>query len=216
MSKAIVAVAVASAFLAMAQPVVAESWSNRLLTSVSTWTPWSSPADATVEAKPSTPGGMLDRAMTAAKAYVPEMPPVATDVAGRASGLVDRAVLYAKSYGPGFPTLDADASKNPEEWSDTVRQSMGCLVSGTGGTVAAMIAGGENLVNVIAGGVVSASNPVVLYTGLFGVVFASFCAIGQALTPLYIQYFTEPTEVAKGAPGPNMLPNARAYYISYP
>ena len=202
------------ALLVVAQPVVAQSWSDRLITSVNAWTPWSSPAAAIVEATPSTAGGMLDRAMTAAKAYVPEMPQLATDVAGRASGLIDRAVLYTKSYGPGFPTLDAEASKNPEEWSDTVRQSMGCLVSGTGGTIAAMIAGGENLVNVIAGGVVSASNPVVLYTGLFGVVFASFCAIGQALTPLYIQYFTEPTEVARRS-SPNLLPNTRAYYINY-
>lgn len=214
MSKAFVVAALASAVLAMGQPVVAQSWSDRLITSVNAWTPWSSPAALPLEATPSDTGGMLDPAITAAQAYVPALPPLATDIAGRAFGLVDRAVLYAKSYGPGFPTLDADASKNPEEWSDTVRQSMGCLVSGTGGTVAAMIAGGENLVNVIAGGVVSASNPVVLYTGIFGVVFASFCAIGQALTPLYIQYFTETTEVARGS-SPNLLPNARAYYINY-
>lgn len=221
MSKALVAAAVASAFLVGAQPVVAQAWSDRLITSVNAWTPWASPAAQPLGAAPSTTGGMLDRAMTAAKAYVPDMAPMAADVADRASGLVDRAVLYAKSYGPSFPTLDADATQDPEKWSDTVRQSMGCLVTGSAGTTAALFAGGENLVNVIAGGVVSAANPVVLYVGLFGVVFASFCAVGQALTPLYIQYVEGPQPIVP-PPSPNMpaspsmLPNARVYYINYP
>jgi hypothetical protein len=71
-----------------------------------------------------------------------------------------------------------------------VKQSVGCVITGTTATAAAILAGGENLVNIIAGGVVAPQNSAILYIGLVGVVFASFCAIGQALTPLYL-YYTE-------------------------
>ncbi len=78
------------------------------------------------------------------------------------------------------------------ELSPEVQQSLGCAIAGAGGTAAALAAGGENLVNIIAGGVVAPQNRAVLYIGLAGVVFASFCAIGQALTPLYLYAVTTP------------------------
>ncbi len=214
-----VATSVIGAFFVLAQPAAAQGWSERLLSSVSAWTPWASPAVPSSEPLPDgESAGMFGRAMTATMAYMPALPPLASNVAGQASGLYDRAVLYAKSYGPSFPTLEPDASQS-EGWSDTAKQSMGCLLGGTSGIAAALIAGGENLVNVIAGGIVAPANPIALYVGLFGVVFASFCAVGQALTPLYIEYFEAPSPVPSGmnphVPArPSMLPDARFYYVN--
>lgn len=103
---------------------------------------------------------------------------------------VPAAVVPVKSYGPSFPALSEDPGPDGG-MSESTKQSVGCAIGGTSGTVLAAWAGGENLVNVIAGGLVAPANAVVLYTGLVGVVFASFCAIGQALTPLYL-HLTEP------------------------
>ena len=94
-------------------------------------------------------------------------------------------LVLTRPYGPGTdgPALTTD---------DPVKQSMGCLVGGTTGTALALLAGGRNVMNVIAGGGLVPANPGVLYIGLVGVVFASFCAIGQALTPLYLHYVAGP------------------------
>jgi len=80
-----------------------------------------------------------------------------------------------------------------EGMSEDVVQSVSCVVTGTAATAAAIAAGGENLVNVIAGGAVAPANRAILYIGLVGVVFASFCQIGQALTPLLL-YLMDPVQ----------------------
>ncbi|MSP49517.1 MAG: hypothetical protein EXQ95_09345 [Alphaproteobacteria bacterium] len=97
----------------------------------------------------------------------------------------ERQAVLVKSYGPGFPEGARD---------ETVGRSAGCLIGGAIGAALALAAGGQNLVNVIAGGEAIPANPVVLFTGLIGVVFASFCSIGQALTPLYLYYFPGSSE----------------------
>ena len=97
-------------------------------------------------------------------------------------------LVLTRPYGPG-----ADAAPNaPGSTDDSVKQSMGCLIGGTTGTAVALLAGGRNVMNVIAGGGLVPANPAVLYIGIVGVVFASFCAIGQALTPLYLHYVDGP------------------------
>lgn len=203
------------AFFVLAQPASAQGWSDRVLASVSAWTPWASAAAPSPEAPPqSESAGMFATAMT----YVPTF---ATDAASQASGLLGQAVLLAKSYGPGSQTPQPEAPSEAGGWSDGAKQSMGCLMGGTVGTTAALIAGGENLVNIIAGGIVPAGNPVALYVGLFGVVFASFCAVGQALAPLYVDYFAEPPLSAQAPPGsyparPYGIPDVRVFYINYP
>ena len=210
MSRKLAVTAMICGFFVVAQPAAAQGWSDRILASVSAWTPWAGSATAPTTTPPTEAAGIIATALT----YVPAF---ATDAASQASGALDRALLLAKSYGPGFPTLESDA-KDSEGWSDTVKQSMGCLISGSTGTVVALLAGGENLVNIIAGGIVAPANPMVLYVGLVGVVFTSFCAVGQALTPLYLQYFEEP-QTAQGPGGPKLpaqLPNARVYYITHP
>ncbi|MFL5334137.1 MAG: hypothetical protein ACJ8H8_13365, partial [Geminicoccaceae bacterium] len=46
------------------------------------------------------------------------------------------------------------------------------------------------------------ATPSVVALGVFGVVFTSFCAIGQALTPLYLHYIPEPSPAAPHPPEP--------------
>jgi hypothetical protein len=65
-------------------------------------------------------------------------------------------------------------------------QSVACLVTGGAATLAALSFGWQNVTNLISGGIVPAAGPGAVALGLFGVVFTSFCAIGQALTPLYL------------------------------
>ncbi|WP_431855577.1 hypothetical protein [Azospirillum sp.] len=77
----------------------------------------------------------------------------------------------------------------PQAVPQEVAAAWGCVLAGTAGTVAALGANSVNLLNVVAGGLVNPANPAVLYLGLAGVVFTSFCTLGQQLTPLYVYYF---------------------------
>ncbi len=90
------------------------------------------------------------------------------------------------------PPITRSASLN-----DAEKQSLGCLAVGSAGLSIALFADGVNIINVIAGGLVAPTNQLVLYTSLVGVVFASFCAVGQALTPaalmFYERYFEQKT-----------------------
>jgi len=92
----------------------------------------------------------------------------------------------------------------PQQVPQEVKAAWGCVLMGSAGTVAALGANSVNLLNVVAGGIVTPANPAVLYLGLTGVVFTTFCTLGQQLTPLYTYYFgTEPepeTAVAKAQP----------------
>lgn len=77
-----------------------------------------------------------------------------------------------------------------EKTPENVVAAWGCVLAGSVGTAAAMAANSENLLNVVAGGIVAPANPAVLYIGLAGVVFTTFCSLGQSLTPLYLYYFS--------------------------
>lgn len=175
-------------------PAAADGWLTQLTPDLGAWRQW-----AFGESQPT----------AAAAAGVPEVGAPAMD--------------HAKSYGPGFPMLSPDARMPEVGMDDSVKQSAGCLISGVFGTSLALYAGAENLVNVIAGGVVASANPMVLYTGIFGVVFASFCAIGQALTPLYLHYVDNPDPEPAAAPrnlppqqvAPPRVPAGRLYLINY-
>jgi hypothetical protein len=85
--------------------------------------------------------------------------------------------------------LSADeVPANDDEMSFLTTQSVACLVTGGTATLAALGFGWQNVTNLISGGVVPAAGPGAVALGLFGVVFTSFCAIGQALTPLYLDF----------------------------
>ena len=89
-----------------------------------------------------------------------------------------------------------------EDMTISEQQSFGCLAGGLTGLGVPMAAGGSDVVNIIAGGVVPIGSNLALGTALVGVIFGSFCVIGQALTPsaLYvIETFSEPGDTD----GPN-------------
>jgi hypothetical protein len=88
--------------------------------------------------------------------------------------------------------------------NDAEKQSLGCLIVGTAGLGVALSADGVNIINVIAGGIVNPANQVVLYTSLVGVVFASFCAVGQALTPAAVMFYERYINPEAEPPSPSM------------
>ncbi|MGE0713861.1 MAG: hypothetical protein AB7P02_00330 [Alphaproteobacteria bacterium] len=114
--------------------------------------------------------------------------------AQRHRGVQGALPALARPAPPNGEALAGDATISAD-----LQQSVGCVIAGTGATALALAAGAENLVNVVSGGLVTSANPVVLYMGVVGVVFASFCSLGQALTPLYL-YFTEPATPAATPP----------------
>lgn len=111
------------------------------------------------------------------------------------------AKLQAASYAPtpvapsvsSYPVAipGANLAGLDEGWSDSQLGSIGCLVGGTVGTAVSIAVGGPNVINLIAGGIVSAASPAALYTALVGVVFASFCAIGESATPTVVMAYRE-------------------------
>jgi len=125
--------------------------------------------------------------------------------AQEASGLRslrDRAlVTVAGGAAPAHPVVPASAVFPPEIEARTpphLQQAYGCLIGGTTSMVVAFAAGAENLVNTIAGGAVPMQNTGVLLLGVTGIVFASFCALGEAVTPIYV-YYTEPAPAVHAA-----------------
>lgn len=95
--------------------------------------------------------------------------------------VLDRNVRTA-SIDPQTPTAPAAKPGGDSDFNGAV----GCVVTGTLGTTVAALGGGLNTINLIGGGIVGAINPVTFYVSLVGVVFISFCQLGQALTPLYL------------------------------
>ena len=106
--------------------------------------------------------------------------------------------VLVKSYGPGFELPDRPSRLGDMASGDEITEydlSYGCIVGGVAGTGLSVGAGGLNVINLIAGGIVPAATPVAAYLALGGVVFASFCAVGQALTPAALAaygYFAPP------------------------
>jgi hypothetical protein len=88
-------------------------------------------------------------------------------------------------------------------FTDGEMQSLGCLVGGIAGTGAALAAGGVSVINIVAGGLVPVNSNLALGTALVGVVFASFCAVGQALTPAAIMLYNN--SIAPPQPDPDEL-----------
>ncbi|WP_431857533.1 hypothetical protein [Azospirillum sp.] len=96
-----------------------------------------------------------------------------------------------------MPLSGALAQEPPGPPKEVVA-AWGCVLFGSAGTAGAVAANSENLINVLAGGVVAPANPAILYIGLAGVVFTTFCTLGMQLTPLYLHYYqpgpTDPDE----------------------
>lgn len=109
-----------------------------------------------------------------------------------AQGLA-QGVTPVRAYGPAFPPMREPAVDAEGNTSSVVQQAKGCVGTGLGGLLLSAGAGSLNLVNVIGGGAVLHSNNGTLYIALAGVVFASYCAIGSALTPLALHATAHPS-----------------------
>lgn len=130
-------------------------------------------------------------ALVASVAAQPAVSQSAPDPAFRsgAAALIER-IAYPKPQAPQSGN-DSAAPADQSDLDPSVSQSIGCVLAGTLGTGVALSAGGENVVNIVAGGLVAPINQIALYTAIVGVVFGTFCSVGQAVTPLYL-YATNP------------------------
>lgn len=99
-----------------------------------------------------------------------------------------QSIVFPKPQPPVTKAANEPQQATPaaEQDDPAVAQAIGCLIAGTAGTTVALAAGSENVVNIVAGGLVVPVNRVALYTAVVGVVFGTFCAVGQAMTPLYL------------------------------
>lgn len=101
-------------------------------------------------------------------------------------GLGPSQDLAAVPQAPPAPPADPATAVDKE-----VITGWACVATGAAGTTLAMIGGSENMINVIAGGIVPTANPIILYASIAGVIFTSFCTLGESLAPLYIHYFMQ-------------------------
>ena len=86
------------------------------------------------------------------------------------------------------PVLSSEAPlPAAESMPPEVSAAIGCAVGGSTATAMGALLGAENLVNLIAGGVVASSGAVLAF-GLFGVMFAKFCELGESVTPSVLYY----------------------------
>jgi hypothetical protein len=127
--------------------------------------------------------------------------PTTIDSAG-IQALVARSTFQAVHVEPAAvqrPGSKSDDAAPEEDINPAVAHAIGCLIAGSVGTGIAAMAGTNNVVNIIAGGQVVPASQLALYTAVAGVIFGTFCAVGQALTPLYMH-------VARATPQPARPP----------
>jgi hypothetical protein len=122
---------------------------------------------------------------------IPQPTTAAPRVAATAAIVPVAMHLPRSPYGP-----IANTAERPYRTAE----SMACLVTGSAATLAALGLGWENVTNLISGGLVAGAGAGAAALGLFGVVFLSFCTIGQALTPLYLEVLGSAPSSAGTAP----------------
>ena len=104
----------------------------------------------------------------------------------RSTATIQPVAYHVQMARTSLPTQTAQrAAPAVAPLPEQVRASVGCLITGTAGTIVAGAFGGDEILSVIAGGGLPPTNRVIYMTGLLTVVFVSFCAVGQAMEPLY-------------------------------
>lgn len=97
-----------------------------------------------------------------------------------------QSIVFPKPQPPVSNAASEQPTGAAEQDDPAFAQALGCVIAGVAGTSVAMAAGSENVVNIVAGGLVAPVNRIALYTAVVGVVFGTFCAVGQAMTPIYL------------------------------
>ena len=112
--------------------------------------------------------------------------PMMSDAASLDGGAFQAAV-YPRPANPYVSALGHSPTADGYDGPDpAVAASYGCLIAGAAGTGVTLAAGSENVVNIVAGGLVVPASQTALTVALIAVVFGSFCSVGQALTPIYL------------------------------
>jgi hypothetical protein len=134
---------------------------------------------------PGTPHARPARFHVAALALATAMSAAAPAVAAERGVERTARAMEVRAFGPSFPGMNGPARLPDGRMSLETRQSVGCLLLGTAMTGASALAGAENLINIIGGGVVQPRSQSIVFLGTLGITFGTFCAVGAALTPLW-------------------------------
>jgi len=120
--------------------------------------------------------------------------------------------MNSKWYG-SVPSPVFNASPG-EGWSESEQGAVGCILAGSVGTAATLYIGAANILNLIAGGGAPAASPSALYAAVAGVVFATFCGVGQAVTPVVAKAYRNYYAVPYTPPAP-LLPQQPPYMSQF-
>jgi hypothetical protein len=130
------------------------------------------------------------------------------------AALQERTALAALPRERALPVsvvaAGAAADVESEGISDDLKSAYACLIGGSVALATSLAVGGENLTNLIAGGVVVPQNQTVLYIALVGVVFAAFCSISESLLPIYTYHFEGTPQRPPAQPAPAGLTTREA------
>lgn len=135
-----------------------------------------------------------------AAGFTPGPSPERTGMADATSTPVAIVTQLASVPRGKLPRMAKDGSPSPApvpqaepDMDPVLSQAIGCLIAGSLATGATIAAGSENVVAVLVGGRVVADNAITFSTALLGVVFGTFCGVGQALTPIYLHLIKGPS-----------------------
>ena len=110
-----------------------------------------------------------------------------TPDAASVDGGAFHAAMYPRPNNPYVSAMGQSPTADGYDGPDpAVAASYGCLIAGAAGTGVTLAVGSENVVNVVAGGLVVPASQAALTVAVIAVVFGSFCSVGQALTPIYL------------------------------
>lgn len=100
-----------------------------------------------------------------------------------------------------------------DDMSEAELQGAGCILSGTAGMVVAYGVGANEVVMVVAGGVLTPSTPLIMGVVMLSTIFTSGCAVGAIAAPFlhwgyreYLGWTSDDTEVPVGAAEPPAAP----------
>lgn len=130
--------------------------------------------------------GRVQRALIHAAIVIAALTQAATVPAFAQQGFLSMATTTGAAMAQQIGQEKARVAQPPGvlgEASDAERQAYGCLVGGGAAAVLTALAGATETVKIVAGGMLSPTNTLVLWVSLAGTVIASSCAMSALATP---------------------------------